>query len=244
MSRIIYLTIFLITFFTACTLPNMVLEDSFKNAATEYTVEGRTGWTKKKPMTFGNYQATSVKRGWTSTYNIPFIVRLQGAKHKISFDMSDGQTQNATTFALGKIASKELSILNGLLNIPLKYENYFAGVIHYNEIEAYHFAIPLPFEIAFQPTDPGVLEIENEYYEIYKINQLEGQIKFQFNELVGYEIRKEGQPVAAIQKVNKDKIWISNKVTNKERFILANLCGAIMLMKNLDDEMNAVESGY
>jgi len=242
MRRIIYFAILLIIFFTACTLPNMVLEESFKTNATEYTVEGRTGWTKKKPMTFGNYQATSVKRGWTSTYNIPFIVKFQGSKHKISFDMFDGHTQNANTYALGKITSRELPILNGLFNIPLEYESYFAGVIQYNQNESYNFAIPLPFEVTFQRTEPGIMELGETVYEIHKVNQLEGQMKFQYNELVGYEIRKKGQPVAAVQKVNKDKIWISNTISKKEKFILANLCGAIMLMQNLEEEINAIET--
>jgi len=244
MKQITYFSLLLIIFFAACTLPNMILEESFKETATEYIVEGRTGWTKKKPMTFGNYQATGVKRGWTSTYNIPFVVNFQGSKHKISFDMSDGYTQNASTYALGKITSHEIPILNGLITFPLKYENYFAGVIQYNEEESYHFAIPLPFSTTFEPIDPGIMELGETFYEIYKINQLEGQMKFRLNELVGYEIRKEGQPIAAVQKVNKDKIWISNAVSKKEKFLLANLCGAIMLMKNLDDEINAIETGY
>lgn len=228
--------------FSSCKLPDMVLQDSFKSSATEYLVKGRTGWTKKKPMSFGPYLATSVKRGWTSTYNIPFVVKFQGSKHKISFDMSKGTTYQASTYALGKIKSRELPILGGLMRIPLKYESYFAGAIQLSKDEIYHFAIPLPFENTFDGEEVGVLELENETFEIFKIRQLEGQMKFKYNELSGFEIRKDGVPVAAVQKINKDKIWISQTVTEKEQFLLANLCGAILLMKNLEDEILNIEN--
>lgn len=243
MKNLIKIFFFLaLLIFSSCKLPDMVLQDSFKSSATEYLVKGRTGWTKKKPMTFGPYLATSVKRGWTSTYNIPFVVKFQGSKHKISFDMSKGDAYQATTYALSKIKSRELPILDDLMRISLKYESYFAGAIQLSQNEIYHFVIPLPFENTFDGKETGILELENETFEIFKIRQLEGQMKFKYNELSGFEIRKDGVSVAAVQKVNKDKIWISGTVTEKEQFLLANLCGAILLMKNLEDEIYDIEN--
>jgi len=227
---------------TSCALPDMTLEPDFKASASEYKVSGRLGWTSDKPLTFGPYAGSAVKRGWTSTYNIPVLARFQGSKHKVSFDLKNDQGHTASTYAKGRITSRELRFFDGWVTAPLKYDSHFAGIISLGENENYKFMVPMPFETTWSPTDPGSLELPEKQFTIHKINQLEGQMASRFNELSGFEVRLEGMPVAAVQKINADKIWITNTLPEKDRFVLANLCSALILMKDLEEEIFRIEN--
>jgi len=107
---------------SSCALPDMALQPEFKSSSSEYKVSGRWGWTSDAPLTFGPFEGSAVKRGWTSSYNIPVLLQFQGSKHKLSFDLKDDQGHAASTFAKGRITSEEIRLFGGWLDIPVKYE--------------------------------------------------------------------------------------------------------------------------
>lgn len=63
--------------------PAMMINDTLVNDAQVLPVEGRQGWMIKQQLSFGPYQSEEVKRGWTFSYDIPFLLRFQGAKEKL-----------------------------------------------------------------------------------------------------------------------------------------------------------------
>jgi hypothetical protein len=63
--------------------PEVALDPSLTEPAMR--VKGRNGFLIGQVIQYGEYRTEPVRRGWTQSYDVPFFVRFQGAKEKLSY---------------------------------------------------------------------------------------------------------------------------------------------------------------
>jgi predicted small lipoprotein YifL len=228
--------------FTACVQP-LYLPADFKQTATAFEVKGKQGWMINQRMSFAEFQTGKVKRGWTSTYSIPFLIAFEGGKEKIAFTITNQEGAVAEVMALSKIKSQELKLFSDFFSIPLKYENTFAGTIFSpaDTVGWWNFALLNPDEgwgkerqtIGFALNNTG------QKLDIKPVNQLETKKgpSPRSPENYGFEFWLEGRMVGAVSVVRDGMVWLSNDIAPNQRLLLAALASSIMLRNNLTEEV-------
>ncbi|MFN7119668.1 MAG: hypothetical protein ACK4TA_22930, partial [Saprospiraceae bacterium] len=119
----------LILLLLVCGLISAFAQDVLPSNPVDYTAKGRNGWLIGQELSFGPYQTGKVKRSWTSAPSFEFIVRLQKAKDKFRFEMSDDQGNTSEVFMSGMLSRKELPLFDGSLSLMLPDEDVFLGLI-------------------------------------------------------------------------------------------------------------------
>ncbi len=117
-------------FLASCTAAKVAVPDSFKSAATAMKVKGVQGWMINQQLNFGEYQTSSVKRGWDfssvwqnsrisfkpeeqllKVFDINTDNRTLSEKNKLQFTITNGK-QQAAVFALEKFNERQLVYKN------------------------------------------------------------------------------------------------------------------------------------
>ena len=119
--------------FSACTTPQILVDESLREEGTVYEVDGRNGWLVNQHLCFGEFQTGKVNRGWTKGYDFPFIIRFTGAKEKLSYFLKDGAGNEAEIFCLGKLREQDLMLFHEYFDINLKVEDAFTGSVALDE---------------------------------------------------------------------------------------------------------------
>lgn len=127
---------------SSCKDYQIALQSDLREDAQLMTVKGRQGNMINQKVSFGEFRTDRVARGWTVRYNLPFIVRFEGAQEKLSFTQFDGEGRKAVVSAVGKFRNAEMNWLGSWFNIPLNYKHYFAGTIYLPHLEkSYDFVV-------------------------------------------------------------------------------------------------------
>lgn len=225
---------------SACKDYQIALQPDLRENAQLMTVKGRQGNMINQKVSFGEFYTDRVARGWTFKYNIPFIVRFEGAQEKLSFTQYDAAGNKAVVSAVGKFRSAELNLLGSFFNIPLNYKNYFAGSIYLPHTErAYDFVVYNPeANFVLLPTK-GQLQSGDLRIDISGVTKLHDQKVWNIDNL-GFEYFKGSQAVGAAQIFNDGKVWMRNGLDADERLVLAALSTALMIRNNeLSERMSA-----
>ena len=181
---------FLAVFFSmGCTSTQMLVSDELKMNSEIYPVKGRQGWFIGQKISYGSYTTDRVKRGWTTGYNIPFIVRFQGAKEKLSFQQYGKPGHVADVFCVGKLRSVEMKGIKDYFNIILKEKNHFAGtIITKGGSEVWDFLLYDPdSQQPFRKAKTGLVKNGEQVIEVNGVRKSENT-NFNFNaNYWGYE---------------------------------------------------------
>lgn len=232
----ISLLLLLFTAFQACKTPDIRVHPELKAESTRYEVKGRQGWMINQVVTFGEYTTSRIKRGWTVKYDLPFIVRFQGASEKLSYTQYDADSNRAEVSAIGKFRNTELPIINDYFGIPLDYKHYFAGTVYVpSSGRNYDF-------ILYNPTTNWVLLKTNGYvkgnqldYNIVGVRKLEGK-KYWGIENLGYEFYDGPQARAAVEVINNGKVWLHDALSQEHKLVMAAVATALMIRNSELDE--------
>lgn len=224
----------------ACKDYNIKIDQDMRTEAQMMPVKGRQGLRINQKVSFGEFHTSRVRRGWTAKYNIPFLLRFQGAQEKLSFSQFDAQGNEAMVSAIGKFRSTELSILGGYFGIPLEYKNYFAGNIYLPKTEQmFDFVVYNP-EANFKllPTS-GFLKNAGLNVAIEGVTQLDDRKVWNIDNL-GFEYKVDGRSVGAVQIFKNGKVWLRKGLPEEEKLVLAALSTALMIRNNeLSESMSA-----
>lgn len=225
---------------TACKDYQIALQPDLRENAQLMTVKGRQGNMINQKVSFGEFYTDRVKRGWTVRYNIPFVVRFEGAQEKLSFTQFDAAGNKAVVSAIGKFRSAELNWLGSFFNIPLQFKNYFAGSIYLPHTErAYDFIVYNPESNFILLPTKGHLQSGDLRIDISGVTKLQDQKVWNIDNL-GFEYFKGSQAVGASQIFNNGKVWLRNGLEADERLVLAALSTALMIRNNeLAERMSA-----
>ena len=225
--------------FSACST-GMMVDDSLQSGSDAYSVKGRQGWMLNQHLSFGSYQSGKVRRGWTQSYDIPFIVRFQGAKEKLNFEFDDPAAGlKSFVFCLGKITRQELPVLNDLFRIPLKNEDVFTASIYLpGSGEHWDLVVYDPNKSNLGDVSSGFLQHDGDTsIRLREVRRTDKGSK-NFSELVlGYEFVQNGQVIGAVETLNKGRVWLRQGLSGKTRFVLANAAAALLLKSDIGEQL-------
>lgn len=226
----------LIILLLVCGIISAFAQDVLPANAISYTAQGRNGWLIGQTLSFGPYQTGKVKRSWTSAPSFEFIVRLQKAKDKFRFEMTDKQGDTAEVFMSGMLSRKELPLFDGTLSLMLPDEDVFLGII-VSPKETWQFYLENPNKQTILEKVKGELTDGERTYLIEESRYLSGGKKHIGGQALAYHFRLDGEIVGLVEVINKGKVILDDSLPSDQKFILANAAAALLLRQNLTDAL-------
>ncbi|WP_031526138.1 hypothetical protein [Dyadobacter crusticola] len=224
----------------ACRTAEVAVNNQLKTETETYQVKGRQGFQIGQVLSFGDYTTSKVKRGWTFSYSLPFIVKFNGAREKISFQQFGLNGASADVALVSRFKETEYEPLEDYFSISLKYKNYFAGTVKVAESdESWDFlvhnvdgasrSLGKNSTVGFVRTNRTKIEIEG-------IRELEGSSSFLTqNDVYGYQFTLDGKVVAAVSTINNGKVWFKKDLDSNLKLVLASVSSGLMLRNNMED---------
>ena len=247
----------------SCGTAKLAVSDDLKASHDEYTVKGKDGILIKQKLSFGEYKTTKVKRSWTrgssgrsgfgfgDPYKGDYVNVISteyiNKKQTVNFSLTDGK-QSSDVFCVSRFNSRDLQIgarQNSLFNIVLDLfgEGYSSNSTYY--VQVYTQGDDKPWQLlldneAAQFNSRGYIgylaKSATDYYTIHPATKMEinGKVGNTLAGAVGFEIRDRlGKTLAAVSSMNKGMVFMG-KVSPEERFVLANVCAALLLQQHID----------
>jgi hypothetical protein len=224
-----------------------------------YAVEGRSQTIlQKKPLRFAEFYTTKVKTSSkqsyvqttylegrrTSRYNGVAGILREHSKSSRRFTLNNGNGQeaevitynqlNASTYLFGRSVEMNFDFLLRTLGMDKKTENsYYVQVYEPDEDKPWELMLDMD-AIEMNPKNyAGIFALdEQHYYTIKPINRLLGKNGPSAMPVgcIGYEITNpEGDAVAAISLLGNCSVYLSDRVSNHDRFLMAALCASLLL---------------
>jgi len=199
------------------------------------SVKGRNGLQIGQVIRYGNYTTGKVRRGWTHGYDLPFMLRFQSAKEKMSFTQYGDKGQVAQVGCVSKFKSAELEIVRDFFGIPLVYKNYFAGNISMGTTN-WDFILHNPNgDFLRKKASAGFATNASRRIDIQAIRSLKGQPEWMDKLTVyGHEFLVEGKVVGAVSTVNRGKVWIDASLDADTRVVIAALATGLLLRTDVE----------
>lgn len=217
---------------TACHPARLVIDPALTDTAVVLPVKGRNGFQIGQKLSFGDYATGKVRRGWTKGYDIPFRVRFQGAKEKLSYDLNSPDGLAADVSCISKFQSIELPLIRDYFAIPLKVENFFAGNILLDDGRTnWDFIVYNP-EGGFLTGGETVGYAQNgrRRIEVVPIRQLEGQPKWLDPlSVYGFEFKWGGKSIGAVSLIDKGEVRLQEGLEPELRMVTAALATGLLL---------------
>jgi hypothetical protein len=236
MQRIIIVLVLAIL--AGCKTPQIYVSPELRSSSEALAVKGRQGFQIGRSLSFGEYSTSKVRQGWVKGYDIPFFVRFQGMKEKLSFQQFDPKGQVAEVLAAGMFRNTELPLVHDYFNLLIKEKSHFAGTVVLNEgQDVWEFLLYNPDGESFKSDDAGFIRNQLVSIEVTGINILE-EGKNLSSKFFGYEFMLEGQSVGAVETINGGKVWLKEELPADLKLVLASLSSAILLRSNLEEKVD------
>ncbi|UJH92054.1 hypothetical protein LZ575_05465 [Antarcticibacterium sp. 1MA-6-2] len=227
-----------------------------------FAVKGRQGILINQELEFGEFETSKVKRSWTKGGNSRLQVPVGDAgttgypdlpslnyidrNQTFHFQMKDSTGQESDVYAASEFSSEDLqleersSVLEEILGFSLKSENFFYLQIFLNKnLQPWQLILDNEAAQVFPGKYRGILVLdENTYYSLEPISKVQGKKgpKSLLLGSIGYEIfNSRNHSIAAVSLVDNGKVYF-NTNDPEERFLLANLCAALLLQENISEE--------
>lgn len=235
MKTILLFSLTLFVFF-ACKPAEIATDTSLK--ADAMPVKGRQGLQIGQVIRYGDFKTSKVRRGWTTSYDIPFVVRFQGAKEKLSFTQFGPGAEQAEVACISKFKSTEIMLARDYFSIPLDIDNFFAGTISLHGGHSnWDFVLYNPNgDFLRDQASAGYAENGPERIEIRAIRGLKGQPDWMKKLTVyGHEFVYHGRVVGAVSTVNKGTVWIDNALDGELQTVIAAIATGVLLRTDVED---------
>jgi len=233
MKQNIFIVLFATLGLFACKPAEIVLSPDLNTQA--MSVKGRNGLQIGQIIRYGEYRTDKVRRGWTGSYDVPFILRFQGAKEKMSFTQFGPDGKLAQVACISKFKSTELPIVQDFFGIPLEYQNFFAGNISIATMN-WDFIIHNPNgDFLREKASAGFVQNGSNRIDIQAIRGLKGQPDWMKKLTVyGHEFMINGKVVGAVSTVNRGKVWIDETLDANTRTVIAALATGLLLRTDVE----------
>lgn len=221
-----------------CKTPQMYVAPELKSDSEILAVKGRQGFQIGRSLHFGRYSTSKVKQGWVKGYDIPFFVRFQGMKEKLSFRQLGKPGQVADVYSVGKFRSTELPLLKDYFNIILKENNHFAGTVVMNDgHDVWEFLLFNPDGEPLRETKAGFIKKNSEIIDVNGIRKLENGKNSLATQFWGYEFIYNGEVVGAVETTNSGNVRLKNNLPDDLKLVLASLSSCLLLRTNLEEKV-------
>ena len=229
------IALLVLTSLFSCSTPEIAVDPSL--SAEAMAVKGRNGLQIGQVIRYGDYTTDKVRRGWTKGYDVPFIIRFQGAKEKLSFTQFGPGAVQAEVACVSKFKSTEIQLVRDFFGIPLDYQNFFAGNIAIGAGGAnWDFLLHNPNgDFLREKASAGFAQNGARRIEIQAIRGLEGQPEWMKQLTVyGHEFRLDGKVVGAVSTMNKGKVWIDPQLDAETRTVIAAVATGLLLRTDVE----------
>jgi hypothetical protein len=221
----------------ACSTPNIIIDKELLDKTEAMPVKGRQGWQINQVIRFGDYKTSKVKRGWTFSYDIPFIAQFKGAKEKLQYHQFGMDNKRAEVFCVSKFTDHYVPILGDFFGIPLKYEDHFAGTIYQKgKKHPWDFIIFTPDGGTIKNRTAGFIKNGATTIEIRGVREMEKQVYLVKFDVYGYEFLLNGKSIGAVQTVNNGRVWIDPNQSSDIKLALASVATGLILRHNPKEE--------
>jgi len=260
----IFYTLLILAGFSSCTPFHLSLSGDLDRTRDVYEVKGKDGIMINQKLSFGEFKTTKVKRSWTrgnsgltgfgfgSPYQANWVNLISteyiNKKQTVRFGLTDGKRES-DVYCVSRFHSEDLQVgakENSLLNIGLDLmgDGYSSESTYY--VQLFTRGDEAPWQLMLDNEEAQrraktyvgrLMKSESQYYTIHPVTKLqkngkEGKI---LGGSVGYEIRDpKGVALAAVSMMGKGMVYLG-KVSAEERFLLANLCAAIVLQQYIGE---------
>jgi hypothetical protein len=224
----------------SCRTAELAVHSDLKNETDTYLVKGRQGSQIGQVLSFGDFKTSKVKRGWISGYSIPFTVKFNGAKEKLSFQQFGVDGDVAEVALISRFKETEYAPLKDYFSVSLQYKNYFAGSVKpVNSDESWDFIVHNvdgSSRSLNKNRTIGFVRSRNMQIDIAGIRELEGSSSFLTqNDVYGYEFHLNGKVIGAVSTINNGKVWFKNGLSDDIRLVLASVSSGLMLRNNVEE---------
>jgi hypothetical protein len=219
--------------FVACKPAEVALSPDLKAKA--MPVKGRNGFQIGQTIKFGQYTTGKVRRGWTHGYDIPFALRFQKAKEKLSYAQFDPSGAKAEVVCVSKFSSVELPVLGDFFGIPLDYQNFFAGSVSLGRNQ-WDFILHNPNgDFLREKASAGFIQHADRRIDIQAIRGLKGQPHWMEQLAVyGHEFVFDGRVIAAVSTVNRGTVWIDETLDSETKLVIASVATGLLLRTDVE----------
>jgi hypothetical protein len=208
------------------------------------TLSVKRSWTK----------GSSAFAGWTSGRvgydDYSHIVGFEFSKKKqtVRFELTDNAGNESSAFCVTKVSSKNFVLgddPNSLFNISLDILGVAGSSDDLYWIKLYMKDDLRPWEMVLDNEAAqrnskkymGVISQSNERYytlhPVYKMEKKDGKTGTMPFGSIGYEIRnKDGKPLAAVSLIDNGIVYF-NELAANEKFLMANICSALLLQQEI-----------
>ena len=224
----------------SCRTAELAVDNDLKNDTEMYSVKGRQGFQVGQTISFGDFNTSKVKRGWTFGYSIPFIVNFSGAKEKLSFRQFGENGNSADVAIISKFRETDIEPIKDYFSVSLSYKNYFAGGINLNSNNENWDFIVHNVDGASRSLKSnstiGFVRNNQTQIDIVGLRELEGSPSIiTQNDVYGYEFQLNGKVIGAVSTINNGKVWFKKDLNEDIKLVLASVSSGLMLRNDVEE---------
>ena len=84
-------------------------------------------------------------------------------------------------------------------------------------------------------TEEGEIEFGQPLWTVRSVHQLQG-VKFRSGDPVGYEVTSGSQVIAAVETINRGRVWIDPSLSTEDRMRMAAVSTALLMYKPVGED--------
>jgi len=236
MSRFALFCLAMLPLLTACQLARMQVSRDLADVQ-PYEVD-RASWRKPNdPLSFGSWRTTRIRVGWGEFRSTPVPVgesaldfqRFRQA-YRLDVVASDGVISAECVERAEAVGYKDWSLDSGALQgIPPLHCSYFGAA----EGEMELFEMP-----TLVGSQEGNIDFGVTHWHVQSVHRIEGGRGP--GDIVGYEILREQEVVAAVQLINDWRVWMSPDLTTLEQDRIASAVMALLVYESPQDKIESI----
>ncbi len=222
--------------FIACKPVELALDPMLK--AEPLPVKGRQGLQIGQVIRYGEFKTDKVRRGWTGSYDVPFVLRFRGAKEKLSYTQYGTDGLQAEVACVSRFQSTEIPLAGDYFSVPVKLTNFFAGNIFFGANGSnWDFILHNPNgDFLRDAESAGFAKNGSKRIDIQAIRGLKGQPGW-LKELTvyGHEFWLGDKVVGAVSTLNKGTVWIDESLDSETKTVMAAVATGLLLRRDVEE---------
>jgi len=225
MSRFALVCLAILPLLSACQLARMQVSRDL--AGVEPFAVDRAYWRKPNdPLSFGSWRTPRIDVGWSRFRNIPVLIGKSALDfqsflrpYRLDVEASDGVISAECVERAEAVSYKDWTLDSGALQgLP---------VLHC----AYYGAAEGELELLEMPTiagsEEGNIDFGVTHWHLQSVNRIEGGRGP--GGICGYEIRSDNAVIAAVETVNRGRVWMSPELSSLEQDRVASVAFALLV---------------
>jgi hypothetical protein len=239
MSRLAIFCLAILPLLGACQLARMQVSRDL--AGVEPLAVDRALWRKPNdPLSFGSWRTTRIDVGWgkfrssakpvTVTGNTTIDFESFQLPYRLDVETSDGVISAECVARADAVAYKDWSLDSAALRgVPPLHCSYFGAAGGEMEL------LEMP---TIAGSEEGNIEFGVTRWHVQSVNRIEGGRGP--GDIVGYEIRRDSEVLAAVEVINRGRVWMSPDLTSLEQDRVAAVAMALLIYESPQDEVERI----